>query len=86
MLESLIKSPLTSMIQVCVLAPIIEEILMRGVVLGGLKSSYGTVTALLISATLFALLHFNMVKRYQRLCVVLFWDCSISRQILYFAA
>lgn len=62
MLESLIKSPLTSMIQVCVLAPIIEEILMRGVVLGGLKSSYGTVTALLISATLFALLHFNMVQ------------------------
>lgn len=62
MLESLIKSPLTSMIQVCVLAPIIEEILMRGVVLGGLKNSYGTVTALLISATLFALLHFNMVQ------------------------
>ena len=62
MLESLIKSPLTSMIQVCVLAPIIEEILMRGVVLGGLKNSYGTVTALLICATLFALLHFNMVQ------------------------
>lgn len=62
MLESLIKSPLTGMIQVCVLAPIIEEILMRGVVLGGLKNSYGTVTALLISATLFALLHFNMVQ------------------------
>ena len=62
MLESLIKSPLTSMIQVCVLAPIIEEILMRGVVLGGLKNSYGKVTALLISAMLFACLHFNMVQ------------------------
>ena len=62
MLESLMKSPLTSLIQVCVLAPFIEEILMRGVVLGGLKDSYGTGTALLISATLFALLHFNMVQ------------------------
>lgn len=62
MLESLIKSPLTSLIQVCVLAPVIEEILMRGVVLGGLKNSYGTVTALLISAALFACLHFNMVQ------------------------
>lgn len=62
MLESLIKSPLTSIIQVCVLAPIFEEILMRGVVLGGLKNSYGTVTALLISAALFACLHFNMVQ------------------------
>lgn len=35
---------------------------MRGVVLGGLKNSYGTVTALLISAMLFACLHFNMVQ------------------------
>ncbi|MBD5137413.1 MAG: CPBP family intramembrane metalloprotease [Lachnospiraceae bacterium] len=62
MIQSLIKSPVTSLIQVCVLAPIIEEILMRGVVLGGLKKSYGYVTALLISATLFAFLHFNMVQ------------------------
>ena len=37
-------------------------LLMRGVVLGSLKDSYGTVAALLISATLFALLHFNMVQ------------------------
>ena len=62
MIQSLIKSPMTSLIQVCVLAPIVEEILMRGVVLGGLKKSYGCVTALLISATLFAFLHFNMVQ------------------------
>lgn len=62
MIQSLIKSPMTSLIQVCILAPIIEEILMRGVVLGGLKNSYGTVTALLISAMLFACLHFNMVQ------------------------
>lgn len=62
MIQSLIKSPMTSLIQVCVLAPIVEEILMRGVVLGGLKKSYGCVTALLISAILFAFLHFNMVQ------------------------
>lgn len=62
MIQSLIKSPMTSLIQVCILAPIIEEMLMRGVVLRGLKNSYGTVTALLISATLFACLHFNMVQ------------------------
>ena len=61
-IQSLINSPMTSLIQVCVLAPVIEEILMRGAVLGGLKNSYGTVTALLISATLFACLHFNMVQ------------------------
>ncbi len=62
MMESLMKSPITSLIQICVLAPVIEEILMRGVVLGGLKKSCGTATALLISAALFACLHFNMVQ------------------------
>lgn len=62
MIQGLIISPVTSLIQVCVLAPIIEEILMRGVVLGGLKNTYGRIAALLISATLFAFLHFNMVQ------------------------
>ncbi len=62
MIQSLTKSPMTSLIQVCVLTPVMEEILMRGVVLGGLKNSYGTVAALLISAVLFACLHFNMVQ------------------------
>lgn len=62
MIQSLINSPMTSLVQVCILAPVIEEILMRGVVLGGLKNSYGTVAALLISAVLFACLHFNMVQ------------------------
>ena len=62
MIQSLVKSPMTSLIQVCVLAPIIEEILMRGVVLGGLKKAYGCVNALLISVVLFAFLHFNMVQ------------------------
>lgn len=62
MIQSLTKSPMTSLIQVCVLAPVMEEILMRGVVLGGLKNTYGTGAALLISATFFACLHFNMVQ------------------------
>lgn len=62
MMQSLITSPVTSLIQVCVLVPIIEEILMRGVVLEGLKNTYGSLTALLISAAFFALLHFNMVQ------------------------
>ena len=62
MIQSLIKSPVTSLIQVCVLDPVIEEILMRDVVLGGLKNCYGLGAALLISAILFACLHFNMVQ------------------------
>ena len=62
MIQSLIKSPITVRCRVCILALVMDEIRMRGVVLGGLKSSYGTVTALLISATFFACLHFHMVQ------------------------
>lgn len=61
-IQTLIKSPITSFLQVCIIAPVIEEILMRGFVLGGLKNNYGVTMALLISAILFALLHFNMVQ------------------------
>lgn len=61
-IQRLIKSPVTSLIHVCVIAPVIEETLMRGFVLGGLKNKYGVVTALLLSSALFAMLHFNMVQ------------------------
>lgn len=62
MIQSLIKSPVTSLLQVCIIAPVTEEILMRGFVLGGLKDTYGIIVALLISALFFAILHFNMVQ------------------------
>lgn len=61
-LQSLSKAPIISLIQVCILAPIIEEILMRGFLLDGLSVKYGKVIALIVSALLFALLHFNMVQ------------------------
>lgn len=61
-LQSLSLAPVISFLQVCVLAPIIEEILMRDFLLGSLTLNYGKTTALLISAFLFALLHFNMVQ------------------------
>ena len=60
--ESLSSAPVISFLQVCILAPIIEEILMRGFLLGGLSLNYGKTVALFISALLFALLHFNMVQ------------------------
>lgn len=60
--QSLVKSPVAGLLRVCIIAPVIEEILMRGFVLGGLKNSYGVVWALLLSALLFSILHFNMVQ------------------------
>lgn len=61
-LQHLREAPVISFIQVCILAPVMEELLMRGFLLGGLSVSCGDVTALLLSSALFALLHFNMVQ------------------------
>lgn len=61
-LQSLRTTPVISLLQVCVLAPLIEEILMRDFLLHGLSVKYGKGIALLVSAFLFAFLHFNMVQ------------------------
>lgn len=61
-ISGLSKAPVISLIQICILAPIMEEILMRGFILNGLSLSYGKVIALLVSSLFFALLHFNMVQ------------------------
>lgn len=76
-LQSLSLAPVISFLQVCVLAPIIEEILMRGFLLGGLSLNYGKTAALLISAFLFALLHFNMVQTLSA------FICGIALGLLY---
>ncbi len=76
-LESLRQSPAAGLIQVCILAPLIEEILMRGFVLGGLSRTYGPLLGLLISSMLFAVLHFNMVQTLSTLV------CGIILGILY---
>ncbi|WP_343209676.1 CPBP family intramembrane glutamic endopeptidase [Anaerolentibacter hominis] len=74
---SLAKSPVSSFIHVCLAAPVIEEILMRGFVLGGLRNTKGGLAALLISAVLFALLHFNMVQTLSALV------CGVVLGLLY---
>lgn len=54
--------PIVSFIRVCLLAPVVEEILIRGCILDSLKIEYGITLALLISSLLFAALHFNFVQ------------------------
>jgi len=76
-IASLSQNPAASFIRVCLLAPAVEEILMRGFVLGGLKDSIGGGLALLISSLLFAVLHFNMVQTLSALV------CGIVLGLLY---
>lgn len=71
------QSPITSFLRVCLLAPLIEEILMRGYILGGIQKTHGVVIALVISSVLFAALHFNMVQTISALI------CGVLLGILY---
>lgn len=61
-LRSLSEAPVISFLQVCVFAPVMEELLMRGLLLGGWSVNYGQGIALFLSSAVFALLHFNKVQ------------------------
>ncbi len=76
-LRSLREAPVSSFLQVCILAPFMEELLMRGFLLGGLTGSCGKVTALVLSSAAFALLHFNMVQTLSALI------CGVVLGLLY---
>lgn len=76
-LNSLKQFPVSSFLRVCLIAPIVEEILMRGYVLGGLQNKYGVIIALMVSSILFALLHFNLLQTLSALI------CGIVLGLLY---
>lgn len=61
-LAELDSSPVVSFILVCAVSPLLEELLFRGTVLGGLVELYGEVFALAASALLFALAHFSLIQ------------------------
>ena len=48
-----------AILKVVILAPIIEELIFRGVIMHGLMRNYSKLTAVLVSALLFALFHLN---------------------------
>ena len=50
---------LGAFMKVAVVAPIVEELIFRGLILNGLRRNYKAVTAVFMSALLFALFHLN---------------------------
>ena len=71
-------APIIGLLDFCILAPILEEILMRGFLLEGLSINYEKIVALLISAALFAMLHFNIAQ------IVPSFICGVILGLLYF--
>ncbi|MEG1475792.1 MAG: CPBP family intramembrane glutamic endopeptidase [Longicatena sp.] len=60
-LDTSLANNIVQILLVCVVAPIFEEYLFRGYILGTLKK-YGTVFAIVISAFVFSLMHGNLVQ------------------------
>lgn len=70
-LSRLLESPtifflLLNVFLIAVIAPIIEETLFRGMLLGGLKTYMGPWTAIIISAALFSALHLDLIGFFTR--------------------
>lgn len=57
--EDIFTKDVFSIVSVVIAAPIMEELLCRGIVLGGLLKNYPPYKAILISALFFALIHLN---------------------------
>ncbi|MGN8069118.1 lysostaphin resistance A-like protein [Mucilaginibacter sp. 22184] len=57
--ENMIKKDVFSIITLTIAAPVIEEVLCRGVILNGLLKNYAPQKAILISALFFAAIHMN---------------------------
>ncbi len=78
-LQALRKAPVSGLVQVCVFAPVMEEILMRGFLLAGWSVTLGEGWALALSSLVFALLHFNRVQTLSALA------CGLALGALYLA-
>src|SRR6056297_244604 len=62
LLKTIFKSNMIGIIFALLIAPIMEEVIFRGIILGGLKKNYSIISALLISSLLFSISHFTLVQ------------------------
>lgn len=61
-ITDMIQMPIFAFITIVVLAPLLEELLFRGIILDGYLKNYSPVNSILISAFLFALIHGNLAQ------------------------
>jgi len=62
MLERMMGSGIVSIITICILAPFLEEMLFRGIILRGFLNHYSSKKAIILSSLLFALFHLNFYQ------------------------
>lgn len=71
-INQMMNSGLLGFLSICLVAPLVEEIVFRGVVLRGLLSNYSKVSALLFSSVLFSVFHLNPDQLFHTLVFGLF--------------
>ncbi|MCG6970847.1 MAG: CPBP family intramembrane metalloprotease [Gammaproteobacteria bacterium] len=62
MLTRMIDTGLASFVIVCLVAPVVEEMLFRGLILRGFMNNYSPVKSILLSSLLFAAFHLNVYQ------------------------
>ena len=62
MLQTMMNSGFATIIAICLVAPFLEEMLFRGIILRGLLGKYSPLNAILLSSALFGLIHMNIYQ------------------------
>lgn len=62
MLNKLLDGGFITLVAICFIAPFVEEILFRGIILRGFLQHYAPFQAIVISAVLFGLIHLNIYQ------------------------
>lgn len=74
MLTRMMSSGFITIIAICLIAPFLEEMLFRGIILRGFLSHYSPKKSILISALLFGLFHLNLYQ----IPVAFFMGCFLG--------
>ena len=62
MFERMMYSGVVSFIAICIVAPFLEEMLFRGIILRGLLGNHSPLKSILVSSILFGAIHFNIYQ------------------------
>ncbi|MEJ8554699.1 CPBP family intramembrane glutamic endopeptidase [Tepidibacter sp. Z1-5] len=58
--DKLLRYPIIAFASICIVAPIYEELIYRGIILKGLSRKYNDKIGIIVSALLFAVMHMNL--------------------------
>lgn len=61
-ISDILKNPISAFIRIALIAPIFEEIFLRGIILEQLSKKNKAVKAIIVSSVLFGIMHFNITQ------------------------